>query len=99
MGREAGQHVAQPSLGIDVVALGGLDQGVNRGGSRAAVVGSSEEGGLAAERQGPDAPLGSVVVGLQVAIAAGAGPARPRVQGLAVRYQPLALPRELPPTD
>src|SRR5258705_6866862 len=47
---EACQHVAQPSLGIDVVELGGLDQGVDRGGSLAAVVGSSEEVVLAAER-------------------------------------------------
>jgi hypothetical protein len=30
---ETGQHVAQPSLGVDVVEFGGLDQGVERGSS------------------------------------------------------------------
>jgi hypothetical protein len=53
MGSEPGQDVAEPGLGIDPVQLGGLDQGVDRGGSPAAVVGSGEEIVLAAEGNRP----------------------------------------------
>jgi hypothetical protein len=37
--REAGQHVGEPSLRIDVVELGGGDQGVDGRGAPAALIG------------------------------------------------------------
>jgi hypothetical protein len=39
---QVGQHVGQPGKRIDVVELGGLDQGVDRGGAPAALVGAGE---------------------------------------------------------
>jgi hypothetical protein len=40
--REANQHVGKPSLRIDVVELGGGDEGVDRSGTPAAFIGASE---------------------------------------------------------
>jgi hypothetical protein len=37
--REAGQHVGKPSLRIDVVELGGGDEGIDRSGAPATLVG------------------------------------------------------------
>jgi hypothetical protein len=47
---EAGQHVSQPGLGIDVIHLGRLYQRRHDGGALAAAIGAGEEPGLAAER-------------------------------------------------
>lgn len=38
------QHVGQPSQRIEIVELGGLDQGVDGGGTAAAIVGGLPEG-------------------------------------------------------
>ena len=40
--REAGQHVSEPSMWIDVVELGGGDQGVDGRGAPAALIGAGE---------------------------------------------------------
>ena len=40
--RQAGQHVGEPSLRIDVVELGGGDEGVDRRRTPAAVIGAGE---------------------------------------------------------
>ena len=40
--RQAGQHVGEPSLWIDVVELGGGDEGVDHRRTSAALIGASE---------------------------------------------------------
>ena len=47
---DAGQHVGQPFLGIDVIQFGGLDQGVHHGRPLSATVGAGEQPRFAAER-------------------------------------------------
>ena len=47
------KDVFQPSVGLDPVELGGLDQGVHDGGALGAAVGAGEQPGLAAERHHP----------------------------------------------
>jgi hypothetical protein len=44
------QHVGEPSLWVDLVQLGGLNQGEHRSGALAAPIGASEEPGPAADR-------------------------------------------------
>ena len=41
----AAEHIGEPSLGIDAVQLGGLDQGVGDGRRSAAARGADEENG------------------------------------------------------
>src|SRR5690606_19718238 len=53
----AGQHVAQPSFGIDVVELGGLDQGIDGGGALAPAIGSSKQPVLATDRDAAQGPV------------------------------------------
>jgi hypothetical protein len=40
--RQASEHVGQPSLWIDIVELGGGDEGVNRSGTSAALIGAGK---------------------------------------------------------
>jgi hypothetical protein len=40
--RQAGQHVGEPSLRIDIIELGGGDEGVDRSRTPAALIGASE---------------------------------------------------------
>jgi hypothetical protein len=47
--RRCGEDVGEPGLGVDIVELGGDDQGVYEGGSVAAAVRAGEEPGLSAE--------------------------------------------------
>ena len=47
---DAGEHVGEPGLRIDVVEPCGLDQGVHDGGTLAAAIGAGEQPRLAAER-------------------------------------------------
>jgi len=49
MGGEPGEDVAEPGGRVDAVELGGLGQGVDRGGALAAVVGTGEQPVLAAK--------------------------------------------------
>lgn len=46
---DAAEHLAQIGFGIEPVELGGLDEGVGRGGARAAGIGSCEQIVLPAE--------------------------------------------------
>jgi hypothetical protein len=50
---DAGEHVSEPGLGIDVVESGGGDQAVDDGGAVATTIGAGEQPGLAAERNHP----------------------------------------------
>jgi hypothetical protein len=47
---DAGEHVGEPSLRVDVVEPRGLDQRVHHGGALAAAIGAGEQPRLAAER-------------------------------------------------
>src|SRR5262249_55372643 len=58
---DAGEHVGEPSLRIDVVEPRGLDQGVHHGGTFTAAVGASEQPRLAPERNTAQRPLGGIV--------------------------------------
>lgn len=40
---DVNQHMAQPGLGVDTVEFGGADQRVDRGGTLATAVGTSEQ--------------------------------------------------------
>jgi hypothetical protein len=40
---DAGEHVGEPSLRVDVVELGGADQGIDDGGALATAVGAAEQ--------------------------------------------------------
>ena len=53
---------AEQCLGIDIVELGGLHQGVDDGGALAAAIGPAEQPGLATEGVAAQRALGSVVV-------------------------------------
>jgi hypothetical protein len=53
---DAGEYVGEPSLRIDVVELGGLDQRVHHGGALAAAVGAGEQPRLAAKRDAAQGP-------------------------------------------
>ena len=74
---QAGQHVGEPGLRIDVVELGGLDQGVDGGGAPAAGVGAGEGPVVAADGDAAQRPLGGVVGHAQAAVVEEAGQARP----------------------
>ena len=50
---DAGEHVGEPGLRVDVVELCGLDQRVEDGGAVAAAVGAAEQPGFAAKRHHP----------------------------------------------
>ena len=58
---DAGEHVGEPSLGVDVVELGGGDQAVDDGGALAAAVGAGKQPRLAAECDAAQRPLGGIV--------------------------------------
>ena len=49
---QPGEHIGKPGLRIDVVELGGGDQGVEGGGAAAAFVGAGEGPVLAADGDG-----------------------------------------------
>jgi hypothetical protein len=58
---DAGEHVGEPSLGVDVVELGGGDRAVDDGGALTSTIGAGEQLRLAAERDATRRPLSGVV--------------------------------------
>ena len=66
--RQAGEHVGEPSLRIDVVELGGVDERVEGGGASAAFVRAGEGPVAAPDRDGTQLALGGVVGHAQSAI-------------------------------
>ena len=58
---DAAEDVGEPGAGIGVVEPGGDDQGVDRGGTFTAAVGTGEGSRLAAEGNATQCPLGDVV--------------------------------------
>ena len=74
---DAGEDVGEPGLRVDVVELGGDDQGVHEGGALTAAIGAGEEPGLAAEGDAAQRALGGVVGQADAAVVEEAGEARP----------------------
>jgi len=58
---DAGEHVGEPGLRIDVVEPRSLDQRVHHGGALAAAIGAGEQPGLASERDAAQRTLGRIV--------------------------------------
>jgi hypothetical protein len=65
---DVGERVSQPSLGIDAVELGGLDQGAGDGGGAAAGLRADEQIVFPSDRNRSHRPLGRVGVQLQNAM-------------------------------
>jgi hypothetical protein len=65
---DARDGVAQPSLGIDAAQLGALDQGLDRGGTLAALVGAGEQLVLATKGDAAECAFGGIVVDLETTI-------------------------------
>jgi hypothetical protein len=65
---DAGQHVGEPSLGIDIVEFGGVDQREHDRGALAAAIGAGEQPGLAAQRNPAQLALGRVVTQADAAV-------------------------------
>lgn len=80
MGGDASEHIGQPSVGIDVVHLGGDDQAVHGRGSLAAPIGSAEQPGLTAERDAAQRALGGVVAEANSAVVEEQGEGGPAPQ-------------------
>src|SRR5512134_797341 len=95
---QAGEDVGEPGTGVDVVELGGLDQGVDGGGSLGTDIGTSEGPVMAADGDAPQRAFGNVVGHAQAAVVEEADQGRPALQavvdglgGLALGGQPGAL--------
>ena len=87
---DAVDHLAQISLRIGAVELGGFDERVRRGGALAAGIGAGEQIVLAAERERADGALGGVVADLQGAVIEVARERRPAGAGITDRLGQLA---------
>ena len=77
---DAGEHVGEPGLRIDVVELGGLDQRVDRRGALAAAIGAGEQPVLAAQGDAAQRALGGVVGQADAAVIEEAGEGGPALQ-------------------
>jgi hypothetical protein len=84
---DAGDGVAQPGFGIDLVELGGLDEAVDGGGAVAALIEACEQPVLATDRDAPQRALGSVVVDLELAVVNVASERGPARQGINVSFR------------
>lgn len=62
------QHVSEPGIGLDVVELGGGDEGAYGCPSGAAAVGPGKQMVLSPKRDGPDGALDRVVVEFDAAV-------------------------------
>ena len=91
---QASQHVSEPCLRIDIVELCGLDQGVDRGGTSATIVGACECPVVTPDSDAAQRPLGGVVGHAQAAIVEEAGQAVPAVEAVGDRLGDLAVRRE-----
>ena len=92
---QPGEHVGKPSLRIDAIEPGSLDQRVNGGGAAAAFVGAGKGPVLAAECNSAQLALGSVVGHAQPAIVDEAREHLPALEAVVDRLRGLALAGEL----
>jgi hypothetical protein len=93
--RQSGEHVHEPSLRIDIVEFGGLDQRVDGGGAMAAFVRACEGPVLSSDRDAAHGPLGRVVGHAEAAIVEEAGERGPTLEAVVDRLGGLVLGGEL----
>ena len=65
---DLGEDPCEPSLGIDTVELGGLNQGIGDGCGFAAALGANKEKILTAQGHAADRPFSRIIVQFQKAI-------------------------------
>jgi hypothetical protein len=91
---DAGEHVREPSLRVDVVELRGGDQAVDKGGPFAAAVGAGEEPRLPTEGDAAQRALGGVVREADTAVGEEGGEAAPALQHVVHRPGDRGMARE-----
>ena len=89
--RQAGQHVGEPSLRVDIVELGGCDQRVDCSGAPAAFVGASEGPVLSPKGNGPQLAFGRVVRQAKAPIIEEADEGVPSVEAVVDRFGRVAV--------
>ena len=89
------EHVLEIGEGLDVVELGGGDEGADGRPALGAAVGSGEQVVLAAERDGPDRAFDGVGVELDAAVIEEAAKGVPAAQGIADGIGEAAAGRDL----
>jgi len=92
---DAGEEVGEPSLRVDVVELGGLDQRVEDGGALATAIRAAEKPGLATERHAAERPFGGVVGEAYLAAVEDATERVPAPQHVVDRLGGIVAPRQL----
>ena len=83
------QDIGEPSLWVDVVELGGLDQRVDCGGALAAYIGACEGPVVTAECDSTERTLGAIVGHAQAAVVEKAGEDVPALEAVVDRLEPL----------
>ena len=58
---DPGEHIGKPCLRVDVVELGGHDQGGHDGSTLGTTIGAGEQPGFAAQGKAAQGPFGCVV--------------------------------------
>ncbi len=58
---DAGQHIGEPGLGVDIVHLGGDDQAIDDGGAGSAAIRTGEQPGLSAQGDASKRPFRRIV--------------------------------------
>ena len=91
---DAGQHVGQPGLRIDIVQARRLDQRVHEGGPLAAPVGAGKQPGLAPERDPAQRPFGRVVRQADAAVVEEAREGGPALEHVVHRLRHIGMARE-----
>jgi hypothetical protein len=89
--RQAGQHVGEPGLWIDVVELGGGHQCVDGSRTTAAFVGAGEGPILAPHGDGAQLALGGVVRHAQAAVVEEVHECRPALEDIVDRFAGLTV--------
>src|SRR5215207_4344076 len=90
--RQAGEHVGEPSLRVNIVELGSRDQRVDGSRATAAFVRAGEGPVATADRDGTQLALGGVVRHAQAAIVEEAGERAPALEAVVDRFAGLAVP-------
>ena len=91
---DAGEHFGEPGLWIDVVELGGPDQGVDDGGALGSAIRAGEEPGFPAEGETAQGPFSSVVRQANPAVFEEAGEGTPALQHVVDRLGDRSMTRE-----
>ena len=91
------EDIGEPGARIDAVELGGLDQGVDGGGTAAAFVGTGEGPVVAADRNSAQRPLGGIVGHAEPAVVEEPGERRPALEDVVDRLGDIVLPESSGP--